>query len=63
MVLCAVFLLALLSKEQAMTLPVMATLFEYFYRDDRSTTTAWEKVSRVGPLWAHGRSLSHCPQL
>jgi tetratricopeptide (TPR) repeat protein len=51
-ILCAVFLLALLSKEQAMTLPVMATLFEYLYRDDRSTTTAREKVSRIGPLWA-----------
>ncbi len=35
-----------------MTLPVMATIFEYFYRDDRSTTTAWEKLSRIGPLWA-----------
>jgi Tfp pilus assembly protein PilF len=52
MILCAVFLLALLSKEQAMTLPVMVTFFEYFYREDRSTTTAWEKVSRIGPLWA-----------
>lgn len=52
LVLCAVFLLALLSKEQAMTLPVMATLFEYFYRDDRSTTTPWEKLSRIGPFWA-----------
>lgn len=51
-VLCAVFLLALLSKEQAMTLPVMVTLFEYFYRDDRSTTTAREKLSRIGPVWA-----------
>ncbi|MBZ5662832.1 MAG: tetratricopeptide repeat protein [Acidobacteriia bacterium] len=51
-ILCVVFLLALLSKEQAMTLPVMATIFEYFYRDDRSTTTAWEKLSRIGPLWA-----------
>jgi len=50
-VMCVVFLLALLSKEQAMTLPVLLTLFEYFYRDDRSTTTAWEKVSRIGPLW------------
>jgi len=51
-VMCITFLLALLSKEQAMTLPVLVTLFEYFYRDDRSTTTTWEKLSRVGPLWA-----------
>jgi protein O-mannosyl-transferase len=50
-ILCFVFLLALLSKEQAMTLPVMATIFEYFYREARSTTTAWEKLSRVGPIW------------
>lgn len=51
-ILCVVFLLALLSKEQAMTLPVLATIFEYFYREDRSTTSAWEKLSRIGPLWA-----------
>ena len=37
---CAVFALALLSKEQAMTLPVLAMIFEHFYRDDRSMTTA-----------------------
>ncbi len=48
---CAMFALALLSKEQAMTLPVFVTLFEYFYRDDRETTSWQEKVSRVGPLW------------
>jgi Tfp pilus assembly protein PilF len=51
-IMCVVFLLALLSKEQAMTLPVLVTVFEYFYRDDRSATSAWEKISRVGPLWA-----------
>ncbi len=49
---CAVFGLALLSKEQAMTLPVLAMIFEHFYRDDRSTSTAWEKLSRYAPLWA-----------
>ena len=48
---CLTFALALLSKEQAMTLPVVVTLFEYFYRDDRATTSMNEKVSRVGPLW------------
>lgn len=51
LILGVVFLLALLSKEQAMTLPVLATIFEYFYREDRSATTAWEKLSRIGPLW------------
>jgi protein O-mannosyl-transferase len=35
-----------------MTLPVMATLFEYLYREDRSTSSAGEKLSRYGPLWA-----------
>ncbi|MGH9679264.1 MAG: tetratricopeptide repeat protein [Candidatus Acidiferrales bacterium] len=47
-----VFMLALLSKEQAMTLPVLATLFEYFYRGDRSATPPLEKLSRIGPIWA-----------
>jgi tetratricopeptide (TPR) repeat protein len=49
---CGSFALALLSKEQAMTLPVLVTLFEHFYRDDRATTSVREKVSRYGPLWA-----------
>ena len=49
---CAVFALALLSKEQAMTLPVVAMIFEHFYRDDRGTTTTGEKISRYAPLWA-----------
>jgi tetratricopeptide (TPR) repeat protein len=48
---CGCFILALLSKEQAMTLPVLALLFEHFYRDDRSSTTSREKLSRYGPLW------------
>jgi Tfp pilus assembly protein PilF len=51
-IMCAVFTLALLSKEQAMTLPVLAVIFEHFYRDDRVTTTPWEKISRYAPLWA-----------
>jgi tetratricopeptide (TPR) repeat protein len=49
---CGSFVLALLSKEQAMTLPVLVTLFEHFYRDDRETTSLGQKVSRYGPLWA-----------
>ena len=48
---CGSFVLALLSKEQAMTLPLLALLFEHFYRDDRSATTAKEKFSRYGALW------------
>jgi len=49
---CVVFAFALLSKEQAMTLPVLTVIFEHFYRDDRATTTAWEKISRYAPVWA-----------
>jgi Tfp pilus assembly protein PilF len=45
------FILALLSKEQAVTLPLLATLFEHFYRDDRASTTLKQKVSRYGSLW------------
>src|ERR1700730_16482780 len=48
----ASFVLALLSKEQAVTLPVLATLYEHFYRDDRAETTSSEKFSRYGVLWA-----------
>jgi len=48
---CACFALALLSKEQAMTLPVLATLFEHFYRVDSLSTTRKEKFSRYGALW------------
>jgi Flp pilus assembly protein TadD len=44
--------LALLSKEQAMTLPVLAMIFEHLYRNDRITTSAREKLARYGPLWA-----------
>ncbi len=45
------FALALLSKEPAATLPVVATLFEHFYREDRRQTALSEKVSRYGILW------------
>jgi tetratricopeptide (TPR) repeat protein len=50
-VMCASFVLALLSKEQAITLPALITIFEHFYRDDRTTTTARQKFARYGPLW------------
>ncbi len=49
---CGCFAIALLSKEQAITLPVLATLFEYFYREDREKTSARQKISRYAPLWA-----------
>src|ERR1039458_5753626 len=45
------FILALLSKEQAITLPLLATLFEHFYREDRASTSLKQKVARYGSLW------------
>ena len=48
---CISFALAMLSKETAITLPVLAMLFEHFYRGDRSTTTLREKFSRYSALW------------
>ena len=48
------FLLALLSKEQAMTLPALATVYEHFYREDRSETSTPQKLARYGLLWLVG---------
>lgn len=45
------FLLTILSKEQAVTLPLLATIYEHFYRDDRAETTWVQKVPRYGTLW------------
>jgi len=45
------FLLALLSKEQALTLAVLAVIYEHFYRSDRAETTWAEKIGRYGVLW------------
>jgi len=46
-----VFLLALLSKEQAMTLPALATVYEHFCREDRAETKTTQKLARYGVLW------------
>jgi protein O-mannosyl-transferase len=48
------FVLALLSKEQALTLPFLAAVYEHLYRDDRARTSALEKLSRYGSLWLLG---------
>ena len=48
------FILALLSKEQAMTLPALATVYEHFYREDRSETSTSQKLARYGLLWLVG---------
>lgn len=45
------FVLTILSKEQALTLPVLATIYEHFYRDDRAETTWAQKLARYGLLW------------
>jgi tetratricopeptide (TPR) repeat protein len=45
------FVLALLSKEQALTLPVLATAYEHCYRDDRGATSFKQKLSRYAALW------------
>ena len=45
------FALALLSKEQAMTLPVLVVVYEHFFRDDRAETTKSQKIRRYGSLW------------
>jgi Flp pilus assembly protein TadD len=51
---CACFVLALLSKEQAMTLAVLATIYECFYRPDRETSSWKTKFSRYGGFWVIG---------
>ena len=45
------FVLALLAKEPAVTLPVLATLYEYTCREDRQATSVPIKLARYGPLW------------
>ncbi len=45
------FALALLSKEQALTLPFLAALYEHFFREDRAETTKVQKIRRYGALW------------
>lgn len=49
MVVC--FILALLSKEQALTLPLLATIYEYTCREDRAFTTGAQKLARYSVLW------------
>jgi protein O-mannosyl-transferase len=49
--LLAGFFLCLLSKEQAMMLPLLATIYEHFYRPDRNQSSILQKLSRYGALW------------
>jgi Tfp pilus assembly protein PilF len=45
------FALGLLAKEPAVTLVVLATLYEHCCRGDRKETSVGVKLSRYGPLW------------
>lgn len=47
----ACFGLALLSKEQAFTLPLLAAAYEHFVREDRARTGWREKLGRYGGFW------------
>jgi tetratricopeptide (TPR) repeat protein len=45
------FVLTMLAKEQALTLPLLATIYEHFYRGDRAETTWLQKLARYALLW------------
>ena len=45
------FALALLAKEPAATLPLLATFYEHFLRPDRARTSLRQKISRYSGLW------------
>jgi Flp pilus assembly protein TadD len=47
----ASFALALLSKEQAITLGPLAMIYEHGYRGDRYGTSLSQKIRRYRPLW------------
>lgn len=51
---CVCFVLALLSKEQAMTLALLATIYEHFYRSGRENSSWKTKFSRYGGFWVIG---------
>jgi tetratricopeptide (TPR) repeat protein len=51
---CACFALALLSKEQALTLLPVAMTYEHFYRSDRAATSLKTKASRYAAFWIMG---------
>jgi protein O-mannosyl-transferase len=45
------FALTILSKEQALTFPLVAMIYEHFYRDDRAETSLRQKARRYGEFW------------
>jgi len=46
----ASYLCALLSKEQALVLPLLAVAYEHFYRPGRESTSLRDKIARYAPL-------------
>ena len=56
------FVLALLSKEQALTLPFLAAVYEHFFREDRAETTRGQKASALRRIVAARRGLFGCPR-
>src|ERR1700722_2149164 len=47
----ATYILALLSKEQALVLPLIAATYEHAYRPDRAATSLRQKCARYSGLW------------
>ncbi len=45
------FALTIFSKEQALTFPLLAMIYEHFFRGDRAETTFRQKVRRYGDFW------------
>ena len=45
------FALTIFSKEQSLTFPLLAMIYEHFFRGDRADTTFWEKARRYGEFW------------
>lgn len=45
------FALTIFSKEQALTFPLLAMLYEHFFRTDHEETTFWQKARRYGDFW------------
>ncbi|TAM82797.1 MAG: tetratricopeptide repeat protein [Acidobacteria bacterium] len=45
------FALTIFSKEQALMLPLVAMIYEHFFRDDRAETTFLQKARRYGEFW------------
>lgn len=48
---CVSFTLAILSKEQALTLPMLAVLYEFGFRDEAGGATRAERLVWHAPLW------------